>query len=80
MKTNTWKKEDNKFKAGFKLNGQTMSAAITTAGELVETETDIALAKLATDYKAYKVTDAATLVAADGTTTYEAGTSKGSKH
>ena len=37
-------------------------------------------AKLAGEYKAYKVTEAATLVSADGKTTYEAEVSKGGKH
>jgi hypothetical protein len=35
--------------------------------------------KLASDYKAYKVTEAATLISADGKTTYEAEVSKGGK-
>lgn len=87
VKTNTWEKEGDKFEAGFKLNGNTMSAVITPTGELVETETDMSpgklpaavRAKLASAYKAYKVSEAATLVAADGTTTYEAEVSKGGK-
>jgi hypothetical protein len=88
VKTNTWEKEGDKFEAGFKMNGNTMSAVITPAGELVETETDMSPAKLpaavreklASDYKAYKITEAATLVSANGTTTYEAEVSKGGKH
>ena len=88
VKTNSWEKEGDKFEAGFKMNGNTMSAVITPAGELVETETDISPAKLpaavreklASDYKAYKITEAATLVSANGTTTYEAEVSKGGKH
>jgi len=88
VKTNTWEKEGDKFEAGFKQNGVTMSAVITPAGELVETETDMTpaqlpaavRAKLASDYKAYKVTEAATIVSASGTTTYEAEVSKGGKH
>jgi len=88
VKSNTWEKEGDKFEAGFKLNGNTMSAVITPAGELVETETDMSpaklpaavRAKLASDYKTYKITEAATLVSADGTTTYEAEVSKGGKH
>lgn len=86
--SNTWEKEGDKFEAGFKLGGKTMSAVITPAGELLETETDIApsqlpapvRAKLASTYKGYKVTEAATIVSATGTTTYEAEVSKGSKH
>ena len=88
VKTNTWEKEGDKFEAGFKMNGRTMSAVITPAGELVETETDMSpaqlpaavRAKLASDYKTFKITEAATLVSANGTTTYEAEVSKGGKH
>ncbi|MCI1189920.1 hypothetical protein MON38_21055 [Hymenobacter sp. DH14] len=88
VKTNSWEKEGDKYEAGFKQNGITMSALITPAGELVETESDMSpaklpaavRAKLASDYKAYKVTEAAVLVSAIGTTTYEAEVSKGGKH
>ncbi len=88
VKTNTWEKEGDKFEAGFKLNGKTMSAVLTPAGELVETETDMlpaqlpaaVRARLASDYKTFKITEAATLVSANGTTTYEAEVSKGGKH
>ena len=88
VKTNSWEKEGDKYEAGFKQEGITMSALITPAGELVETESDMSpaklpaavRAKLASDYKAYKVTEAATLVSASGTTTYEAEISKGGKH
>ena len=84
VKTNTWKKEGDKYEAGFKQNGITMSALITPAGELVETESDMSpaavRAKLTSDYKTYKVTEAAVLVSASGATTYEAEVSKGGKH
>ena len=88
VKTNSWEKEGDKYEAGFKQDGITMSALITPAGELVETESDMSpaklpaavRAKLASDYKAYKVTEAAVLVSASGTTTYEAEVSKGGKH
>ena len=88
VKTNTWEKEGDKYEAGFKQNGITMSALITPAGELVETESDMSPAKLpaavratlARDYKAYKVTEAAVLVSASGATTYEAEVSQGGKH
>ena len=88
VKTNSWEKEGDKFEAGFNMNGNTMSALITPAGELVETETDMSPAqlpaavrtKLASDYKTFKITEAATLVSADGTTTYEAEVSKNGKH
>ncbi len=86
--SNTWEKEGANLEAGFKQGGKTMSAVITPAGELLETETDMTAAqlpaavraKLASDYKAYKVTEAATIVTADGKTTYEAEVSKGGKH
>ena len=88
VKTNSWEKEGDKYEAGFKQDGITMSALITPAGELVETESDMSpaklpaavRAKLASEYKAYKVTEAAVLVSASGTTTYEAEVSKGGKH
>ncbi|QKG53542.1 hypothetical protein [Hymenobacter sp. BRD67] len=87
VKSNTWEKEGDKYEAGFKLNGKTMSAVITPGGELVETETDMlpsqlpapVRARLAREYKAYKINEAATIVAASGTTTYEAEVSKGGK-
>lgn len=80
VRTNTWEKENGDFEAGFNLNGATMSAVITPTGELKETETDMAVAKLpaavratlARDFKTYKITEAATLVSGAGVTTYEA--------
>jgi hypothetical protein len=88
VKSNTWEKEGDKFEAGFKQNGNTMSAVITPSGELFETETDMSPAKLpaavrtklASDYKSYKVSEAATIVRADGSTVYEAEVAKGGKH
>ncbi|MBW3127153.1 PepSY-like domain-containing protein [Hymenobacter profundi] len=88
VKTNSWEKEGDKYEAGFKQNGVTMSAIITPTGALVETESDISPAKLpaavrarlARDYKAYQVTEAAVLVSASGATTYEAEVSKGGKY
>jgi len=85
--TNTWEKEGDKYEAGFKLNGKTMSALLTPAGELLETETDMSPAqlptavrgKLASDYKTYKVKEAATIVRADGSTVYEAEVARGGK-
>ncbi|QKG59248.1 PepSY-like domain-containing protein (plasmid) [Hymenobacter sp. BRD128] len=85
--TNTWEKEGDKFEAGFKQGGKTMSAVITPAGELLETETDMSpsqlpapvRAKLARAYKAYQIKEAATIVRADGSTVYEAEVSKGGK-
>ncbi len=88
VKTNTWEQEGDKYEAGFKLNGVTMSALITPAGKLVETESDMSpaqlpaavRARLARDYKAYQVTEAAALVSASGATTYEAEISRGGQH
>ena len=87
VKTNTWEKEGDKFEAGFKLNGRPMSAVITPAGELLETETDLdpaqlpaaVRAALARDYQAYKITEAAALVSKSGVTTYEAEVMKDGK-
>ena len=84
---NTWEKEGDKYEAGFKQNGNTMSALITPAGELVETEMDMSPAKLptavrtklASDYKAYKINEAATITRADGSTVYEAEVARGGK-
>lgn len=85
VKTVTWEKEGDALEAGFKQNGKTMSAVITPAGVLQETETDMKAAELpaavraalARDYKAYQVKEAATIVKADGSTVYEAEVSKG---
>ncbi len=85
--TNTWEKEGDKYEAGFKQNGNTMSALITPAGQLVETEMDMSPAKLpaavrtklASDYKSYKINEAATIMRADGSTVYEAEVARGGK-
>ncbi|MBF9144540.1 PepSY-like domain-containing protein [Hymenobacter properus] len=87
VKTVAWEKEGTDYEAGFKQNGKTMSAVITPAGVLQETETDMKVAELpaavratlARDYKAYQVKEAATIVKADGRTVYEAEVSKGGK-
>lgn len=83
----TWEKEDKAYEASFKLNGKSMSALITPAGELLETETELSPAELpaavratlARDYKDYKVREAATIVKANGKTVYEAEVAKGGK-
>ena len=85
--TTTWEKEGDKYEASFKMNGKTMSALITPVGELMETETDMSPAqlptavrgKLASDYKSYKVKEAATIMRADGSTVYEAEVARGGK-
>ncbi|MDO7884572.1 hypothetical protein [Hymenobacter cheonanensis] len=87
VKSVAWEKEGANFEAGFKLNGKTMSAVLTPAGALQETETDIMPAQLpaavratlARDYKAYKVAEAATIVRTDGSTVYEAEVAKGGR-
>ena len=87
VRTNTWEKENGDFEAGFTLNGATMSAVITPTGELKETETDMAVAKLpaavratlARDFKTAKITEAATLVSGAGAVTYEAEVQQGGK-
>ena len=83
----TWEKEGSAYEAGFELNGKSMSALITPAGELLETETDMSAAELpaavratlARDYKEYKVKEAATIVKANGQTVYEAEVARGGK-
>lgn len=83
----TWEKEGNHYEAGFKQNGTSMSVLLSPAGALLETETDIApgrlpapvRATLARDYPACRVTEAAILVSASGTTTYEAEVSNKGK-
>lgn len=87
VKTVAWEKEGDALEAGFTQDGNTMSAVITPAGVLQETETDMKAAQLpaavratlARDYKAYQVKGAATIVKADGSTVYEAEVSKGGK-
>ncbi|MDB5234838.1 MAG: hypothetical protein JWR44_1831 [Hymenobacter sp.] len=83
-----WEKEDGHFEAGFTQGGNEMSALITPAGELLETETEIRPSELpvpvrdvlATRYKAAKVTEAAKIVSRKtGAVTYEAEVTEGGK-
>ncbi|SMB95249.1 conserved hypothetical protein [Hymenobacter roseosalivarius DSM 11622] len=83
-----WEKEKNQFEAGFTQNKIKMSVLLSATGELLETETDMApgllpapvKTKLATQYKGYKVTEAAKIVTAGtGAITYEAEVSRGGK-
>lgn len=86
-KSPTWEREGTAYEAGFRLNGKAMSAVITAAGMLRETETSITVselpaavrATLAHDYRAYKINEAASILKADGRTVYEAEVAKGSK-
>ena len=89
VKAVRWEKEGADYEAGFAMGKTGMSAVITAAGVLQETETEMAVAQLpapvqkalAASYKAYKVTEAAKIVtAATGATTYEAEISRGGKH
>ena len=84
-----WEKEGTDYEAGFNLNKAEMSALITAAGVLMETETEISVAQLpasvqkalAVSYKTAKIKEAAKIVtAATGATTYEAEISQGGKH
>ncbi|GAA3965894.1 PepSY-like domain-containing protein [Hymenobacter antarcticus] len=88
VKTVQWEKEDADFEAGFTLGKTEMSAVITAAGVLKETETEMKVSQLpaqvqkalATNYKAYKIIEAAKIVtAATGSTTYEAEVGQGGK-
>ncbi len=89
VKTVKWEKEGADYEAGFEIGKSEMSAVITAAGVLRETETEMPVAQLpaavqktlAASYKAYKITEAAKIVtAATGATTYEAEVSQGGKH
>ncbi|GAB3848671.1 hypothetical protein GCM10028822_11910 [Hymenobacter terrigena] len=89
VKTVKWEKEGPDYEAGFDMGKAEMSAVITAAGALKETETEMAVAQLpapvqkalATNYKGHKITEAAKIVtAATGATTYEAEISQAGKH
>lgn len=89
VKTVQWEKEGPDYEAGFTVGKAEMSAVISAAGILKETETEIAVAQLpmpvhkalAANYKTYMITDAAKIVtAATGTTTYEAEVAQAGKH
>lgn len=78
--TGSWEKEGSNYEVNFKEAGKTMSCVITAKGDILETETDIAVNELpaavtnyiARHYKGLKVTEAASIVKADGSTVYEA--------
>ena len=89
VKTVKWEKEGTDYEAGFEMGKTEMSAVITAAGVLKETETEMPVAQLpapvqkalATTYKGAKITEAAKIVtAATGATTYEAEISQGGQH
>ncbi|SET09689.1 PepSY-like domain-containing protein [Hymenobacter actinosclerus] len=83
-----WEKEGSHYEAGFEQGKQEMSALLSAAGTLVETETEIQVsqlpagvqATLARQYKGVKIKEAAKIVAAGtGTVTYEAEIEQGGK-
>ncbi|MFD1468517.1 PepSY-like domain-containing protein [Hymenobacter caeli] len=84
VRATTWEQEGGNYEAGFKMNGRTMSAVITPAGKLLETETGVAPAQLpaavraalARSYRTHKINEAAAIVRADGATVYEAEVTK----
>ena len=75
-----WEKEDGKYEAGFKKDGNTMSALFETSGTMTESEVDIKVAALPAavlayvkeNYKGKTIKEAAQITKADGTLTYEA--------
>ncbi|GAA4046893.1 hypothetical protein GCM10022409_36210 [Hymenobacter glaciei] len=88
VKSVQWEKEGADFEAAFVTGKAEMSAVITAAGVLMETETEISVAQLpapvqkalAANYKTAKITEAAKIVtAATNATTYEAEISQGGK-
>lgn len=82
-----WAKEGASYEVAFTQQGQKMSAVITPAGKLLETETTLPISQLppavrttlARTYKTAKVSEAARLVRADGRTVYEAEIRQGGK-
>jgi biopolymer transport protein ExbD len=84
VKAEKWEKENGNFEVKFHNNKKEMSILVDPAGNLMETETAIAVTELpksVTDYIAKnkagkKIKDAATIVDAKGTMTYEAEVEK----
>lgn len=78
--TAKWEKEDGKFEAGFKQNGNTMSALFEANGTMTESEMDIkvsdlpasVLAYVKEHYKGKNIKEGAKITKADGTVNYEA--------
>jgi len=75
-----WEKEDGKYEAGFKQNGNTMSALYEANGTMTESEMDIkvsdlpasVLAYVKENYKGKKIKEGAKITKSDGTVNYEA--------
>jgi Putative beta-lactamase-inhibitor-like, PepSY-like len=75
-----WEKEDGKFEAGFKQNGNSMSALFEATGTMTESEMDIKVADLPASvltyvkkhYKGKTIKEGAKITKADGMVNYEA--------
>ena len=78
--TAKWEKEDGKYEAGFKHNGNTMSALFEANGTMTESEMDVkvtdlpaaVLAYVKVHYKGKNIKEGAKITKADGTVNYEA--------
>jgi hypothetical protein len=78
--TTKWEKENGKFEASFKQNGNTMSALFEANGTMTESEMDIkvsdlpatVLAYVKDHYKGKTIKEGAKITKADGTVNYEA--------
>ena len=75
-----WEKEDGKYEAGFKKDGNSMSVLFESNGTMTESEVDIKVADLPAtvlayvqeNYKGKKIKEGAKITKADGTVNYEA--------
>ena len=78
--TAKWEKEDGKYEAGFKKDGNSMSALFEANGTMTESEMDIkvsdlpatVLAYVKEHYKGKTIKEGAKITKADGTVNYEA--------
>ncbi len=76
----TWEKEDSNYEATFKQNGIQLSLLVSPIGEILETESGIAITNLPApavsylkqNYAGKRIRDAAMIVDRSGATTYEA--------
>lgn len=75
-----WEKEAGKYEAGFKKDGNAMSALFEANGNMTESEMDIKVADLPASvlgyvkahYKGKTIKESAKIIKADGTVNYEA--------
>ena len=78
--TAKWEKEDGKYEAGYKKDGNSMSALFEANGTMTESEMDIkvsdlpatVLAYVKEHYKGKTIKEGAKITKADGTVNYEA--------